>query len=275
MQSARQLAIHSDSPQLDADVLLCHVLQKDRSHLRAWPEKVLDETQLSAFEILFQQRLAGKPIAYLTGRREFWSLDLKVNEHTLIPRPETELLVETVLERYSAGSNIQLADLGTGSGAIALAIASERPQWNITASDIDAHSLELAQYNAQQHQLKNIHFVQSNWFQALQGQTFDIIVSNPPYIPEADPHLEQGDIRFEPRRALSSGQDGLDDIRLLAAQAPLHLKPGGLLLVEHGYDQQPQVQHIFNKNHYINIRQAQDILNQPRLTMGNKAIQIN
>lgn len=270
-QSSQQLSAHSDSPQLDADVLLCHVLQKERSHLRAWPEKILDQEQLDAFEQLLQQRLAGKPIAYLTGHREFWSLDLKVNEDTLIPRPETELLIETLLELYPANSNIQLADLGTGSGAIALAIASERPQWSIIATDIDAASLKLAQHNAEQHQLNNIQFIQSNWFEGLGGQTFDIIISNPPYIPDTDPHLEQGDVRFEPRRALSSGHDGLDDIRLLSAQASQHLKTNGLLLLEHGYDQKQQVRQIFTENLYKNIRQALDMLNQPRLTLGYKA----
>jgi len=269
-QSRTQLDARSDSPQLDAEVLLCHVLQKARSHLHAWPEKTLEAAQLNTFKQLLQQRIAGQPMAYLTGHREFWSLDLKVNEHTLIPRPETELLIETLLERYPAESNIRLADLGTGSGAIALAIASERPQWQIIATDIDQHSLALAKYNAQQHQLNHIDFLQGRWFEPLKTKQFDIIVSNPPYIPEHDPHLEQGDVRFEPRRALSSGHDGLDDIRLLAAQAQQYLSAGGLLLVEHGYDQQPQLLDIFTKNHYKNIQQAQDMLNQPRLTLGYK-----
>jgi len=269
-QSRQQLVASSDSPQLDTEVLLCHVLKKARSHLRAWPQKTLDKPQLTAFNELLQQRVAGQPIAYLTGHREFWSLDLKVNEHTLIPRPETELLIETLLEYYPQNINIKLADLGTGSGAIALAIASERPQWQIIATDIDNNSLELAAENAQQHQLNNIRFLHSNWFEALDEKNFDIIISNPPYIPDTDPHLKQGDIRFEPRRALCSGHDGLDDIRLLAAQAPQYLKTGGLLLVEHGYDQQQQLLDIFTKNHYKNIQQTQDILNQPRLTLGYK-----
>ncbi len=269
-QSSQQLAACSDSPQLDAEVLLCHVLQKPRSHLRAWPEKILGNTQVDAFQSLLKQRLSGKPIAYLTGKREFWSLELKVDERTLIPRPETELLVETILDLYPSNTTIQLADLGTGSGAIALAVASERPQWHIIATDIDAASLQLAHENAQQHQLNNIQFAQGNWYEALNHQRFDIIVSNPPYIPENDPHLEQGDVRFEPRRALRSGNDGLDDIRLLVAQAPQYLKNNGLLLLEHGYDQQQQVRDIFTKNHYQQIQQSRDTLNQPRITYGYK-----
>ena len=267
-QSSQQLAAISDSPRLDAEVLLCHVLQKERSHLRAWPEKIITGEPLARFQTLLEQRLSGQPIAYLCGRREFWSLDLAVNPHTLIPRPETELLVETLLELYPQHTPLKLADLGTGSGAIALAIASERPGWSIIATDIDKTSLQLAEQNARRHQLKNITFAQGSWFQALGHEKLDIIVSNPPYIAESDPHLQLGDVRFEPRRALSSGADGLDDIRLLAAGAASHLKPGGMLMVEHGYNQKTQLNDIFTKNHYKKIQQRRDILKQPRLTYG-------
>lgn len=258
----------SDSPRLDAEVLLCHVLQKDRAYLMTWPEKQLDAPTVETCQQLLARRQAGEPIAYITGKREFWSLNLSVNCHTLIPRPETEQLVEYILQHYPRENNISLLDLGTGSGAIALAIASERPHWKVTATDRSQQALLTAQQNAEQLKLDNIEFIAGDWLAPLAGHAFDVIVSNPPYIPEQDKHLTQGDVRFEPRSALSSGSDGLDDIRRITAQARSHLKPGGLLIVEHGYDQKDKILQIFNSTGYKKVNQLEDIAKKPRVTLG-------
>jgi release factor glutamine methyltransferase len=268
--ASQQLAQVSDSPRLDAEVLLCHLLHKDRSYLLTWPDKALDDDTLSAFRQLLQQRLAGTPVAHITGQREFWSLPLKVNQHTLIPRPDTECLVEQVLQHYPASTRISLADLGTGSGAIALALASERPHWHIFASDISAEALAVARSNAAALGLNNIQFCEGNWLAALTGIELDVIASNPPYICDNDPHLQQGDVRFEPRSALTSGRDGLDDIRRITHEAIQRLKPGGMLIVEHGYDQQQAVLDIFKENGFEKIHQALDYSNNPRTTFGIK-----
>lgn len=271
-KASEQLAPVSDSPRLDAEVLLCHVLQKNRSHLLAWPDKVLDKDQLTAFEKLLAKRIAGTPIAHLTGSREFWSLPFKVTADTLIPRPETELLVEHVLSTYPADTVISLLDLGTGTGAIALAIASERPNWRIIATDISSAALDVARENARQLGINNVEFRQGNWLDCVQDECFDIIVSNPPYIPREDQHLRQGDVRFEPQSALASGEDGLDDIRIIVRDSLDHLTPGGRLLIEHGYDQQQKMLEIFTFFGLQNIIQQQDMANNPRTTSGIKII---
>lgn len=265
--ASQQLSQLSDSPRLDAEILLAHSLDKSRSWLITWPENTPDETQLALFQQLLQQRLQGQPIAHLTGEREFWSLPLQVTADTLIPRPDTELMVEQILLHYPAQPPIQLLDLGTGSGAIALALAHERPGWRITASDRSEAALQVAQRNAEQLDL-DIEFIHSDWFSALQGRSFDVIASNPPYIPRDDPHLSQGDVRFEPLSALASGDDGLDDIRHICATAARFLKPGGQLFIEHGYDQKTEIHEIFHKNHYHSIRQHHDLAGNPRLTSG-------
>ena len=256
----------TDSPRLDAEVLLAHSLNKTRTWLATWPDKKLSASDISSFQQLLQRRVTGEPIAHITGTREFWSLPLIITPDTLIPRPDTELLIEQILALYPADKNITLADLGTGSGAIALALASERPGWKITATDQSIAALDIAQRNATHLQLSNITFKQGNWFEAVADDVFNVIVSNPPYIPQADPHLSQGDARFDPISALTSGVDGLDDIRLLAAQAGKHLEPQGRLFIEHGYDQKPEMLDIFTKNNYIDIHQTHDIENNPRLT---------
>lgn len=271
-KASEQLAPVSDSPRLDAEVLLCHVLQKNRSHLLAWPDKVLEKDQLTAFEKLLAKRIAGTPIAHLTGSREFWSLPFKVTADTLIPRPETELLVEQVLSTYPADTAISLLDLGTGTGAIALAIASERPNWRIIATDISSAALDVARENARQLGINNVEFRQGNWLDCVQDECFDIIVSNPPYIPREDQHLRQGDVRFEPQSALASGEDGLDDIRIIVRDSLDHLTPGGRLLIEHGYDQQQKMLEIFTFFGLQNIIQQQDMANNPRTTSGIKII---
>jgi len=266
--ASEQLLNLSDSPRLDAEVLLAHSLQKNRTWLITWSDKVLVDFDIDQFNELLQRRISGEPIAHITGMREFWSLPLAVTADTLIPRPDTELIIEKILDLYPATTDISLVDLGTGSGAIALALASERPHWKITATDQSASALEIAKQNACNLNLDNITFKLGNWFEPLENNTFDVIVSNPPYIPQADPHLTQGDARFDPISALASGDDGLDDIRLITAQAGSYLKTRGKLFIEHGYDQKSEMLDIFNKNGFIEIQQANDIANNPRLTFA-------
>ena len=267
-QAAAALQDCSDSPQLDAQVLLCHVLDKPRSYLFTWPDRALDEHSRQRFQALLEQRLAGIPVAHLTGSREFWSLPLRVSADTLIPRPDTELLVAAILEAFPRAEGIELADLGTGSGAIALAIASERPGWRLVASDLSGTALRQARANARALGLDNIEFIAGRWCQPLADRRFDIIVSNPPYIAADDPHLSRGDLRFEPRSALVSGPEGLDDIHDICACARQHLKPGGLLMLEHGYQQQQAVQDIFTLYGFEQIRQYRDLASNPRATSG-------
>jgi release factor glutamine methyltransferase len=269
--ASQQLSTISDSPRLDAEILLAHSLGKNRSWLITWPEHIPQEALLQQFQQLLQQRLQGHPIAHLTGEREFWSLPLQVTADTLIPRPDTELMVEQVLAHYPTHHPvqppIQLLDLGTGSGAIALALAHERPAWQITASDRSEAALQVAQRNAERLGV-SVEFIHSDWFSAFQGRTFDVIASNPPYIPRADPHLSQGDVRFEPLSALAAGDDGLDAIRHICATAPGFLKPTGQLFIEHGYDQKAKIHDIFHRNHYHSIQQYHDLAGNPRLTSG-------
>jgi len=262
----------SDSPRLDTEVLLAHSLQKNRTYLATWSDKKLTEQEIYTFNKLLKRRQQGEPIAYITGTREFWSLNLTVNKDTLIPRPETELMVEEILNRYPQTDDVHLLDLGTGSGAIALALASERPNWKITATDQSNAALNIAKQNAKQLGLNNIQFFAGYWFEAIKHETtqFNIIASNPPYIPSANPHLSQGDVRFEPLSALASGDDGLDDIRHICQQAPKFLKAKAMLIIEHGFDQKPQILNIFKDSGYKSIQQIFDMADNPRLCSGIK-----
>ncbi len=227
-QAVARLKPVVDLPHLEAELLLCHILGKPRTWLVAWPEKRLTDRELAGFLELVEQREQGAPVAYLTGEREFWTLALRVTAETLIPRPETELLVETVLENFGDRQELTLVDMGTGSGAIALAIAKEKPHWRVIATDISAEALAVARSNAEKHAINNVSFQQGDWYDALTTETHvDVIVSNPPYVAEADPHLEQGDVRFEPRHALAAGSDGLDDIRKLLPGAIVQPREGG------------------------------------------------
>ncbi|HHC73754.1 MAG TPA: peptide chain release factor N(5)-glutamine methyltransferase [Thiothrix sp.] len=270
------LQTHSDSARLEAELLLAHCLQKERPYLIAWSEKVVDDTPYAQFQQLLDQRAQGVPIAYLLGYRDFWTLRLKVNNDTLIPRPETERLVEAALEliQQSGKKSPACLDLGTGSGAIALAIASEYPQATMIATDIDAASLALAQDNALENHLHHVDFMLSDWFAALPlerfAEQFDMILSNPPYIAENDPHCEQGDVRFEPRRALVSGRDGLDAIHHLIQQSWDYLSPQGWLLLEHGYDQGEQVVELLTLRGFQNCQCLLDLAGQPRVSLGQK-----
>jgi release factor glutamine methyltransferase len=267
-EARRRLQATSPSPAVDASILLCHVLGCSPGHLIAWPDKQLSPHQAMQFEQILQQRLEGRPVAYITGEREFWSLSLKVTSDVLIPRPETETLVELVLEKFSSSPALTVADLGTGSGAIACALAVERPAWNIIATDSSGEALDIARHNASVHKLGNIRFVHGQWLEPLTGLDFDLIISNPPYIAIDDPHLAQGDVRFEPEAALASGKQGMDAIRHLAQQAGQRLKAGGWLIVEHGYDQQQPVYDCFLQGGFEDILQLTDLAGQPRVTAG-------
>lgn len=267
LNKASQALVDSDSPKLDAEVLLAHVLNKGRIHLLTWPEQVLTPEQQTDYFRLIEQRRSGAPVAQLTGRSEFWSLPLNVNQHTLIPRPETELLVEAALERIPANANWEIVDLGTGSGAIALALASERPLCTVHAVERSEEALQLARDNAKQLGLRVL-FHQGSWFEPLADKHFELIISNPPYIPEQDPHLSQGDVRFEPDTALSSGKDGLDDIRHIAHTARQYLKPGAWLMLEHGYDQGQAVREILQAEGYTEIDIIRDLAGHERIGLG-------
>lgn len=252
---------------LEAELLLVHVLGKPRSWLIAHADDVLDDAQAAAFDALVQRRHRGEPVAYITGHRGFWSLELEVTPATLIPRPETELLVELALERLSATGRV--ADLGTGSGAIALAIARERPQARVMATDASLDALAVAQRNAARLGLAHVRFMHGDWFAPLAGERFDMIVSNPPYIEADDPHLAQGDLRFEPASALASGPDGLDDIRRIVQGARAHLEPGGWLMMEHGWNQGAAVRAVLSAAGYRDVFTAQDLEQRDRVSGAN------
>lgn len=269
LQLARQsLAESSPTADLDAQVLLCHVLQCNSAHLIAWPEKELDTAQQRHFLQLIKKRSQGHPVSHLTGQREFWSLDFLVDDSTLIPRPETETLIEYVLEKFSSQTSLKLLDMGTGTGAIAIVLATENPGWQVHACDISPQAVKLAERNRDKHQLANLQILQSDWFSNIDDTDYDIIISNPPYIPEGDPHLKQGDVRFEPASALVSGNDGMYDIEHLCSHAKQQLKDSGWLIVEHGYDQAKQVADCFTKNGYSEITQRQDLSGHTRMTAG-------
>ena len=261
-------AILTNTPlRRDAQILLCHVLECEQSFLYAHPEHELSTTQTTMFDALLQRRQQGEPIAYLLGYRDFWNLRLHVTPDVLIPRHETELLVETALSHLPE-SPCLIADLGTGSGAVACALASERPQWQVIATDQSAAALAVAQHNATQHQL-NITSYQGNWCQALPpDQPFDAIISNPPYIAADEPELQQGDVRFEPISALIATQQGLADIHTIASQAQTHLKSNGLLMLEHGYRQGEPVQTLLQSLGYHSLTTLPDYAGHQRVTLG-------
>ncbi|HDS1596963.1 TPA: peptide chain release factor N(5)-glutamine methyltransferase [Stenotrophomonas maltophilia] len=256
----------------EAELLLLHVLDRPRSWLFAHATDPLAADDQAAFETLLARRVAGEPVAYLTGRRGFWTLDLEVDPATLIPRPETELLVELALERLPPDQALQLADLGTGSGAIALALASERPRAQVLATDASTGALAVAARNAARHELGNVRFAEGghDWYAPLQGVRFDLIASNPPYIASDDPHLEQGDLRFEPSTALASGMDGLDDIRRIVDGGQAHLRPGGWLLIEHGWEQGAAIRALFEATGFVEVQTVQDLEQRDRITLGRR-----
>jgi len=254
---------------LDAELLLSSVLNKDRSYFRTWPEKQLSPEQVEQYQALLAQRAQGVPIAYILGEQEFWSIPLKVNNSVLIPRGDTERLVELSLVACKNLKQPKILELGTGSGAIAIALSQEliKQEAKITAIDFSIDALAIAESNAQQWQKVPIKFIQSNWYQALDDQRYDVIVTNPPYIEANNPHLLD-DIRYEPQQALVSGKDGLDDIRIIIAQSALHLNEQGVLLIEHGFDQALAVQALFKKHHFSDVKTYQDYAGLARVTSG-------
>ncbi|WP_066097734.1 peptide chain release factor N(5)-glutamine methyltransferase [Xanthomonas massiliensis] len=267
-QLLRQAAATID--RFDAEALLLHALGRDRAWLFAHGEAPVDADAATAFARLVERRARGEPVAYLTGRRGFWTLDLEVTPATLIPRPETELLVEQALALLPQGEPLRVADLGTGSGAVALAIARERPLAAVVATDLYGPTLAVATRNARANGVDNVWFRRGDWFVALGRERFDLIASNPPYIAAGDPHLAQGDLRFEPAPALASGADGLDAIRRLVAGAPAHLVPGGWLLLEHGWDQGEAVRALLEAGGYAGVATVRDLEDRDRVSLGRR-----
>jgi protein-(glutamine-N5) methyltransferase, release factor-specific len=261
-----QLASCSDSAKLDAQILLGFVLNKERSYLLTWPEKTLTKQTEQQYLALLQRRIVGEPIAYIVGVQEFWSLPFRVSPATLIPRPDTEVLVELVLERFGDLDSLQCLDLGTGTGAIALALASEQPNWKIEAIDFSLDAVTLAKQNAQDLQLAQVNIFQSDWFSAINERKFDIIVSNPPYIDVLDEHLSQGDVRFEPESALVADEQGLGDIKHIAQQALKFLNTQGSLFFEHGFEQGEAVRNILTALGYDNAQTVRDFNGHDRIT---------
>ncbi|ELE8118689.1 peptide chain release factor N(5)-glutamine methyltransferase [Vibrio fluvialis] len=258
----------SDSPSLDAAVLLCHALDKPRSYLLTWPDKVLDAPIQAMFDALLQRRITGEPVAYIIGEREFWSLPLKVSPSTLIPRPDTERLVEVALEKAQTLEG-DILDLGTGTGAIALALASELPHRRVVGIDLRDEAQQLATDNANRLHITNVTFLQGSWFEPLsRGTKFALIVSNPPYIEENDPHLVQGDVRFEPKTALVAADNGLADIKHISDAGRDYLQNGGWLAFEHGYDQGASVRTIMQALGYQQVVTEQDYAGNDRVTLG-------
>ena len=255
---------------VDADLLLAHALAKSRTWLFAHADDAVAPADADRFRALLARRIAGEPVAYLTGARGFWTLDLAVTPATLVPRPETELLVELALARLPPDTPVRVADLGTGSGAIALALAKERPCAEVVATDASDAALAVARANAGRNGLRNVAFRADSWLAPLGDESFDLIASNPPYIAEGDPHLDQGDLRFEPPMALSSGADGLDAIRILAAGAPARLRPGGWLLLEHGWDQGPAVRALLAAAGFEAVATHRDLEQRDRVTLGRR-----
>lgn len=253
---------------VDAEWLLAHAVARPRSWLFAHAGDPVPPDAAERFETLRLRRHGGEPVAYLTGTQGFWTLELEVSPATLVPRPETELLVELALARIAVDAAARIADLGTGSGAIALAIARERPRAAVIATDASAAALQVARRNAARNRIANIEFREGDWLAPLAGETCDLIASNPPYIAEGDPHLGEGDLRFEPASALSSGADGLDALRAIIRAAPGHLRSGGWLLLEHGWEQGEPVRTLLHEGGFIDIETARDLEDRERTTFG-------
>ena len=264
--------LNHDEAKLEAQLLLQHVLNVNRAWLIAHENDALQANQHAAFEALLNRRLNGEPIAYILGGRAFYGLDLLVTPDTLIPRPDTETLVEAALAKIPMAAHPSILDLGTGSGAIALAIAKNRPQASVIAVDASKAALAVAKKNAQNLSIDNVEFVLSNWFQHLNNQPFDVILSNPPYIEENDAHLSQGDLRFEPISALSSGKDGLNDIRQIIENSLVHLLPQGWLMLEHGFNQADKVADLMANTGFVSIETIKDFGGNNRVTIGKNPL---
>ena len=247
---------------------MAHVMHRNRAWLSAHNDEPMTAAEVRAFDALARRRREGEPVAYLVGRREFYGLDLEVTSDVLIPRPETELLVELALVRIDANAHAEVLDLGSGSGAIALAIASERPSCSVLGVDISPAALEIARRNAARLKIANATFVESDWLCAVPKKRYDAIVTNPPYVASIDPHLREGDLRFEPVAALAAGVDGLSAIRTIVAGAADYLAPGAWLLIEHGYDQADAVQTMLREASFREVQSRRDLAGIPRTALG-------
>jgi release factor glutamine methyltransferase len=268
-------AMNHDQARIDAELLLSYCLKKNRAWLFAHADDNVAEQDQKAFFELLHKRRAGEPIAYLLGSRGFWNFELKVNRHTLIPRPETELLVELALQQLPIESALNVLDMGTGTGAIAIAIASERPRTKIMALDASQETLNVAAENVAALDIKNIELIKSDWFSSVpEHLRFNLIVSNPPYISQRDPHLSQGDLRYEPISALASGEDGLDAIRIIVKHAPHYLLPSAGLVIEHGWDQSDAVRTMFSQAGFVDIETVQDLEQRDRVTFGQRPLEL-
>lgn len=268
ISSISQLSLVSDSAKLDSELLLSYTINKSRSYLYAWEEEKVTKSEQEKFNHLLNRRLQGEPIAHILGKRGFWSLDLVVTPDTLIPRPDTERLVELALDIIPQQAQWKILDMGTGTGAIALSLAKERPDCFITATDQSVAALDVARENARRNKITNIDFILSDWFAELDNQQFNMIVSNPPYICDNDPHLHQGDVRFEPLSALTAGEDGLNDIRTIIKHSQRHLLHGAALLLEHGYDQADAVCNLLKQADFNDIHNIKDYGDNPRVSVG-------
>ena len=262
------LAASSDTPRLDASVLLRHAGGWTAADLIARAGEPLPEAAAERYRRLLGERRAGRPVAHLVGRREFWSLELGVDARVLIPRPETELLVEAALALIPAEAEWSIADLGTGSGAVALALALERPRCRVTATDVSAGAIEVAEGNRRTLGLTNVELLQGDWFEPLAGRRFRLLAANPPYVAAGDPHLSWGDLRFEPGGALVAGADGLDEIRRIVAGAGNHLESCGRLLLEHGWSQGEAVRRLLGDAGFEAVETLRDLAGLPRVTRG-------
>jgi len=267
---AAELKVVSDSWQLDTELLLAQALATTRTVLHTWPERVIEADALLRFESMFERRVNGEPIAYILGRRDFWDFELTVNSHVLIPRPETELLVESALQLVANHAVVpgHIADLGTGSGAVAIALARELPQCQVSAIELSVEALTVAKQNALRLQLTNINFHEGSWCEGLSANSLDMILANPPYVAEGDEHLQQGDLRFEPITALVAPDSGLGDIKSIVTGSRTALKRGAWLLLEHGYQQGAAVAEILRSNEYSSIECRQDYAGLDRVTQA-------
>ena len=259
LQMATEKLQERESPRREAEILLGHLLQQAREYLYTHQEVELSADQLDQYHEIVRRRQQGEPIAYITGKREFWDLELWVTPAVLVPRPETELLVETALELFTGDSLRNVADLGTGSGAIAIAVAKSRPQWRVTAVDTSNQALAVAKVNAEKHHTENISFQQYSWCDGLEPNSMDLVIANPPYVAPADPHLQTGDLRYEPLVALKADESGYADLFAIASSARACLKPGGWLLLEHGFEQHQRLSEKLQSLGYTSVTGRQDL----------------
>jgi len=267
LEWGKEVLIKHDVPQLEAQVLLAYVLGCDRAYLYAWPENEVSEENIKQYQEIIRRREQHEPIAYLVGNKEFWSLAFKVSKDTLIPRADTELLVQTVLDNLPQTMQ-SVVDVGTGCGIIACTLAHQRPNWQVYGVDISAQALEIARINAHDLHISNVEFIESNWLQNLKGKSFDAIIGNPPYIREGDVHLIHGDLLYEPKIALTPGPTGLEAFQIILSQCPFYLKPNGLIAFEHGFDQADKVAELLTRAGFDNIKTFQDFSGNQRVTIG-------